>query len=134
METIMVQETDAATLDVLRTALQMMGFRVCSLTSDSENENENVLDMISRYHPKLVLLDCWLSNHSGKQICQWIKAHFKSLPVIALSCDNNIDTQYKVLGFDDYLKKPFGLDQLYGMVRKQLARHKPKKKRAELTS
>ena len=81
METIMVQETDAVTLDVLRTALQMMGFRVCSLTSDSEN----VLDMISQYHPKLVLLDCWLSNHSGKQICQWIKSHFKSLPVIALS-------------------------------------------------
>lgn len=129
METIMVQETDAATLDVLRTALQMKGFRVFSLTSDSEN----VLDLISRYHPKVVLLDCWLSNHSGKQVCQWIKAHFKNLPVIALSCDNNIDAQYKVLGFDDFLKKPFGLDQLYRTVRKQLARHKPKKNHAELT-
>lgn len=129
METIMVQENDAATLEVLSIALQMEGFRVYSLT----DQNENVLDMIRQHHPKLVLLDCWLSNHSGKQVCQWIKSHFPGLPVIAISCDNNIDAHYRELGFDDYLKKPFDLDQLYQVVRKQPSWYKRKKKYTELT-
>jgi DNA-binding response OmpR family regulator len=129
METIMVQENDTATLDVLSVALQMEGFRVYGLAE----QKENILVMIRRHHPKLVLLDCWLSDYSGKQICHWIKAHFRSLPVIALSCDNHIDAHYRELGFDDYLKKPFDLDQLYQVVRKQLSGYKRKKKHTELT-
>jgi DNA-binding response OmpR family regulator len=129
METIMVQENDAITLDVIGTALQMGGFPVCGMTGQSEN----ILDMIRQHHPKLVLLDCRLSNYSGKQICPWIKAHFPRLPIIALSCDNHIDEHYRELGFDDYLKKPFDLDQLYQVVRKQLSGYKQKKKHTELT-
>jgi DNA-binding response OmpR family regulator len=128
METIMVQEEDAATLEVLTIALQMERFQVCGLTA----YNDNVLDMIRLHRPKLVLLDCRLSNYSGKQICHWIKSHFRNLPVIALSCDNHIDEHYRQLGFDDYLKKPFDLDQLYQVVRKQLLGCKQKKKHAEL--
>ncbi|MDB5118429.1 MAG: response regulator receiver [Mucilaginibacter sp.] len=119
METILVQETDADTLEVLTVALQMKGYRVCSLT----NQNENILDMIRRHHPKLVLLDCWLSHYSGKQISHWIKAHFPRLPVIAFSCDNHIDQEYQKLGFDGYLKKPFDLDVLYQAIEKYLPRH-----------
>ncbi|MDB4922990.1 response regulator [Mucilaginibacter sp.] len=129
METIMVQERDAATLEVLTAALQMEGFRVCSLTDYSEN----ALVMIRRHRPELILLDCPFNNQSGKQICQWIKSHFPGLPVIALSCDNHIDAHYRELGFNDYLKKPFDLDQLYQVVRKQLTGDKRKKKYTELT-
>jgi DNA-binding response OmpR family regulator len=75
METIMVQQTDTATLEVVTVALQFEGFRVCSLT----DYNENILEMIKWHHPKLVLLDCRLSHYSGKQICHWIKAHFPRL-------------------------------------------------------
>jgi DNA-binding response OmpR family regulator len=129
METIMVQEEDAATLEVLTVALQMEGFQVLGLTDYSDN----ALEMIRRHRPKLVLLDCRLSNYSGKQICHWIKSHFRNLPVIALSCDNHIDEHYRELGLDDYLKKPFDLDQLYQVVRKQLVGYKQKKKLTELT-
>ena len=112
METIIVQELDADTLDVVSTALQMNGYRVYGLT----DQHENILEMIRRHHPKLVLLDCWLSKTSGKQIAHWIKAHFPRLPVIAFSCDNNIAEEYRRLGFDGYLKKPFDLDVLYRVI------------------
>lgn len=124
METILVQETDAATLEVLTVALQIEGYRVCSLTAD---QNENALDSIRRHRPKLVLLDCWLSHYSGKQINHWIKAHFPRLPVIAFSCDNQIDQEYHKLGFDGYLKKLFDLEVLYAAIRKyghKRSRHK----------
>ncbi|HEY9000654.1 MAG TPA: response regulator [Mucilaginibacter sp.] len=123
METILIQEADAATLEVLTIALQMKGYRVRSLT----DPNKNVLDMIRRHHPGLVLLDCWLSHHSGKQISHWIKSHFPRLPVIAFSCDNNIGVEYRKLGFDGYLKKPFDLQTLYGAIRKYLPRQRKHK-------
>src|SRR6185437_10035419 len=116
METILVQEMDADTLEVLTVALQMKGYRVCSLS----DHHSNVIDMIRRYHPKLVLLDCWLGHNSGKQISHWIKSHFPKLPVIAFSCDTNIDEEYHKLGFDGYLKKPFDLDVLYQAIGKYL--------------
>lgn len=103
--------------------LQMKGYRVRSLA----DRDDNVLDLIRRYHPKLVLLDCWLSHYSGKQITHWIKAHFPNLPIIAFSCDNDIDAAYHGLGFDGYLKKPFDLEVLYRAIRKYLP-HKRKRK------
>jgi DNA-binding response OmpR family regulator len=116
METIMIQEADPAILDVVTTALQMQGYRVCSLTDDKEN----ILEMIRRHRPKLVLMDCWLNHYSGRQISHWIKSHFPGLPVVAFSCDNQIDQHYRRLGYDDYIKKPFNLSHLYGTVRKYL--------------
>jgi DNA-binding response OmpR family regulator len=128
METILIQEADATTLEVVTVALQMEGYQVCSLT----DPNENALEMIRRHRPKLVLLDCWLSHYSGRQISHWIKAHFPRLPVIAFSCDNRIDEEYQQLGFDGYLKKPFDLDVLYQVVRQCLPRRSKRRKAAEL--
>ncbi|HEY9533366.1 MAG TPA: response regulator [Mucilaginibacter sp.] len=116
METILVQETDAATLEVLTVALQMEGYRVATLP----HQQENILELIRRHHPKLVLLDCWISHYNGKQTSHWIKSHFPRLPVIAFSCDNHIDEEYSKLGFDGYLKKPFDLTTLYTVIRNYL--------------
>lgn len=123
METIMVQEPDAATLETITFALQMKGFRVCNMS----DEHENILETISRQHPRLVLLDLWSGNFSGRQISQWIKAHFPKLPVIALSGDNQIDAQYRLLGFNDYIKKPFNLDLLNRVIRKNLPRRRTRR-------
>lgn len=120
METIMVQENDEATLEVVTAALKMKGYQVRSL----EDDNENAIERIRRYHPKLVLVDCWPGTNSGKQLAHWIKAHFRKLPIIAFSCDNQVEEQYRKLGFDGYLKKPFELEHLYGVIRQYLYRKK----------
>jgi DNA-binding NtrC family response regulator len=69
-----------------------------------------------------VLLDCWLGNHSSKEISQWVKTHFPVLPVVAFTCDNYIEEAYRKFGFDDYIKKPFDLDLLYQVVARQIQR------------
>jgi DNA-binding response OmpR family regulator len=117
METILIHEPDAAILDILNTALQMEGYQVYRL----ENHDFNALELIRRHRAKLLLLDCWLSSYAGKRLCGWIKAHFPCLPVIALSCDNDIDIHYRDFGFDDYLRKPFDLASLYQVIRKHLS-------------
>lgn len=117
METIIIQENDEATLEVVTAALQLEGYRVYRL----DDCNENTLVQIRRYRPKLMLLDCWLSMHSGKEVSYWVKTHFPRLPVIAFSCDNRIDQDYRLWGFDDYLKKPFDLEELYTIIRRHLS-------------
>ncbi|MEO6631366.1 MAG: response regulator [Mucilaginibacter sp.] len=123
METIMVQENDEATMEVVTAALEMKGYQVRSL----DGYNENAIERIRRYHPKLVLVDCWPGAHSGKQLSHWIKAHFRKLPIIAFSCDNQVEEHYRELGFDGYLKKPFDLEHLYGVIRQN--RHFKKRHR-----
>ena len=115
MDTIIIYEPDEAILDTVITALQMAGYRVHALS----DQQENVLKVIKSHGCTLVLLDCWLRNYSG-ELCLRVKAHFPHLPVIAFSCDSQINEHYRKLGFDDYILKPFDLDQLYQVVRKHL--------------
>lgn len=115
METILIQDGDAAIADIVITALRMEGYRACPLTDDQEN----ILEKIRGHRARLILLDCWLGQQSVR-LCGWIKAHFPDLPVIAFSCDNNISQNFRVLGFDGYLSKPFDLEELYQVVRKFL--------------
>lgn len=115
METILIQDDDEAIADVVITALRMKGYRACRLSDN----HENILETIRSHRAKLILLDCWLAKQSVK-LCGWIKAHFPKLPVVAFSCDNNIHQNFRALGFDDYLGKPFDLEDLYGIVDKFL--------------
>ncbi|MFC0513068.1 response regulator [Mucilaginibacter angelicae] len=113
METILLQESDAAVFDIVSTALEMEGYRVFSLS----NQHENALEMVRRHQPGLVLLDYWLRNHSGK-LCHWIKSHFPGVHIVVFSSDPGIRQQYHTLGFDGYLNKPFDLEELYAIVKK----------------
>jgi len=118
METILIQERDESTLELLSAALQTKGYKVCGLA----DPNQNVLEMIGRYHPKLVLLDCWLNHYSGQRIAQWIKVHFPALPLVALGGDSEVSKHYRELGFNGYLTKPFDLNLLNRVLRKQIHR------------
>jgi DNA-binding response OmpR family regulator len=119
METIIIQDTDEAILDILTVALKMEHFQVYSvLDCDS-----NFLDLIEELKPHVIMLDYRLDGKDCIQICHQVKAKYPHLPVIALSCNNNINDVYSKFGFDDYIPKPFDLDLLYSILRK----HIPKK-------
>jgi DNA-binding response OmpR family regulator len=120
MEMILVHERDSGTLEMITAALQMHGYRVCSLTDN----DGNLIATIRQRHARLVLLDCWLNNAADQRTLQWIKSHFPAVPVIALSCDKRIGEQYRQLGFDDYLDMPFDLETLYRLVGAKLPRRK----------
>jgi DNA-binding response OmpR family regulator len=112
METILIQDDDEAIAEIVITALSMEGYRACRLAGDEEN----IMEMIRSHHAKLIVLDCWLGKQSVK-LCSWIKAHFPGVRVIAFSCDNQAGENFRDLGFDGYLGKPFDLQELYGTVR-----------------
>lgn len=112
----MVQDTDAAVLEVLTLALEAEGFSVCPVKLC----DEHVMEMIDKVRPHVVMLDYKLDGEDCIKLCQRIKTKYPQLPVLALSCNVNIQERYKCSGFDDYIKKPFNLNLLYKVLRKYI--------------
>jgi DNA-binding response OmpR family regulator len=119
METIVIQDTDQDILDILCVALELEGFQVYAL-SDTGPE---FLELIDKAKPHVVVLDYRLSGADCIRLCGEIKERYPHLPILALSCNANINEVYRQFGFDDYIPKPFDLDLLYRILRK----HIPKK-------
>ena len=118
METILVQDKDDAILDVLTLALQDEGFEVISVNTCDE---EKILELIDKQRPHAVMLDIRLSDQDCIDVCKLIKSKYRHLPVIALSCNNNVHEEYDKHGFDGYIQKPFDLDLLYKVIRKHIS-------------
>ncbi|WP_374951885.1 response regulator [Mucilaginibacter sp.] len=118
METIIVQETDSDLLDVISYALTEGGFNVYPLLSC----DENFIDIIEKTKPHVVMLDFKLKGNECMRVLQEIKLKYPHLPVIASSCNANINEAYDQAGFDDYIHKPFKLDVLYHTMRKYIPR------------
>ncbi|MFA6083526.1 response regulator [Mucilaginibacter sp.] len=116
METIIIQDTDQDILDILYTALELEGFRVYGLNSCGED----FIELIGMARPHVVMMDYRLSGENCIRACREIKARYPHLPVLALSCNSNINEVYSRSGFDGYIEKPFELDQLYGILRKYI--------------
>jgi DNA-binding response OmpR family regulator len=118
METIIIQDTEKDILDILTTALELEHFKVFTVL---EQQND-LLNMIATLRPHVVILDYRLGGGDCAHICREIKKRYPHLPVIAMSCNSNINEVYDRQGFDDYIEKPFDLEHLYRVLRKHIPR------------
>lgn len=116
METVIIQDTNKDILDVLTTALELEHFKVFTVME----EERNLLEMIARLRPHVVVLDYRLEGKDCIRICREIKARYPHLPVVAMSCNSNINEVYDRHGFDDYIEKPFDLEHLYQVLRRHI--------------
>ena len=121
-ETVIIQETDSSILDILTYALESKGFNVYPLLDCGED----FMDLVEKARPHVVVLDYRLDGKRCIEICHLIKAKYPHLPVLALSCNSNIHEEYDKHGFDDYIPKPFDLDNLYAVLRKHIPKQEAK--------
>jgi two-component system, OmpR family, KDP operon response regulator KdpE len=109
----LVVEDEATMRKLLRVALVSHGFRVVEATSGAE-----ALRAAAAYVPDVILLDLGLADMDGiavvKQLREWA-----AIPVIVVSarCQEHTKVQALDAGADDYLDKPFGVDELMARVR-----------------
>jgi DNA-binding response OmpR family regulator len=120
MDKIVIQETDQAVLDVLKIALTEAGFQVHA----TNHLSTDFLEIIADEQPDIIVLDYKLSGSEAIKICCQIKQRFPGLPIIALSCNYNIDRDYQHDGFNDYIRKPFDIDLLVKIIRKHIPKTK----------
>ncbi len=115
MANIILSEADAGVRDVIIQALELQHHKIYSL-----EETKQFKSKTSDKHIDLALLDFTLNGQQCLQVLSKIKMIYPNLPVIALSCNNDIDQTYLSHGFIDYVRKPFDLDRLYYTVSKHV--------------
>lgn len=117
-ERILIIEDDEAIVKVLRRGLTFDGYQV-----DAAFDGEAGLLLARDYHPDLVILDWMLPGMDGLEVCQRIRALI-SVPVLMLTARDAVQDRISGLdaGADDYMVKPFDLDELLARVRALLRR------------
>jgi two-component system, OmpR family, KDP operon response regulator KdpE len=117
--TILVVDDEPAILRLLRTSLAGQGYDV----TEAE-DGAAALAAVEREKPDLVILDLGLPDRSGIEVIRSLRQR-STLPIIVLSVRD--DERGKVealdLGADDYVTKPFGVEELVARIRTAL-RHR----------
>jgi two-component system, OmpR family, response regulator MprA len=117
-ERILIIEDDEGIVRVLRRALSYEGYIV-----DTALDGETGLNLARDHHPDLVILDLMLPGMDGLEVCQRLRTG-GSTPIIMLTAKDAV--QDRVLGLDagadDYMTKPFDLEELLARLRALLRR------------
>jgi two-component system KDP operon response regulator KdpE len=115
---ILVVDDEPQIARVLRTGLKTHGYDV-RVASDGVSALETFED----WHPDLIVTDLAMPNLDGLELCRRLRA-VSQLPIIVLSVRGEEKTKVEALdaGADDYVTKPFGMDELLARVRAQLRR------------
>jgi two-component system KDP operon response regulator KdpE len=104
---------------VMRTGLSTHGFEV-RVAADGEA----ALDLFNDWHPALVITDLSMPNMGGLEFCRRIRL-ISDVPLIVLSVKSEERVKVEALdaGADDYVTKPFGMDELLARIRAALRRN-----------
>jgi two-component system response regulator MprA len=118
---ILTVDDDPAVLRALRRALTLEGYEV--LVAE---DGEAALALAERQPPDLVILDVMLPGLDGLTICRRLRAK-ATAPILLLTARDTVPDRVAGLdeGADDYVVKPFALDELLARVRALLRRTQP---------
>lgn len=117
MNKVLVVEDDTTIRECIRDFLMDKNYLV-----DSVADGAKALDMIKKTPPDLVILDLGLPKLSGESVCIEAKKLYPDLPIIILTAKNHTSeiVQGFQLGADDYISKPFELDELLARIKAKL--------------
>lgn len=117
MATILIAEDDRRVRESLERALRLEGYDV-----ETVPDGAAALEAHDREPPDLLLLDISIPNVDGLTVCRMIRARGHDTPVLMLTARHEIPDRVAGLdaGADDYLVKPFALEELLARVRARL--------------
>jgi len=115
---ILVVDDEPQITRVLRTSLSSRGYEV-----RSANDGESGLDLFAAWQPDLVVTDLSMPNMSGIELCRALRTK-SQVPIIVLSVKGEERTKIEALdaGADDYVTKPFSINELLARIRAGLRR------------
>ena len=112
---ILLAEDDTGISEVIKIILMDEGYSVHTAIT-----KKTIEEIIVKQKIALIYLDVSLSGESGKDIARTLKsdAKTKSIPLVMLSANTNIEEIAKDVDADDFLKKTFEIDELLSMTQK----------------
>jgi two-component system, OmpR family, response regulator MprA len=119
---ILVVDDDRAVRESLRRSLQFNGYQV-ELASDGQQ----ALESIGGSRPDAMVLDVMMPRLDGLEVCRRLRGTGDDLPILVLTARDTVSDRVAGLdaGADDYLPKPFALEELLARLRALLRRRNP---------
>ncbi|MBI2885929.1 MAG: response regulator transcription factor [Chloroflexi bacterium] len=110
---VLVVDDEPQIRRALRVALRANGYGVREAPT-----GEAALDLAAAHPPDLIVLDLMLPDMDGAEVCRRIR-EWSKVPIIILSVQDDIDVKVRALdeGADDYLTKPFNIQELLARLR-----------------
>jgi two-component system, OmpR family, response regulator len=119
---ILVVDDEPNIADLVATALRYEGFEV-----ETEATGRGAIDAVRDRSPQLVVLDVMLPDVDGFAVQERLRSDGRRVPVLFLTARDTVEDRVRglTLGGDDYLTKPFSIDELVARVRAILRRTQP---------
>ena len=115
---ILLVDDDPQLVRLVRTNLESVGYKVLTAM-----DTQSALELVDREMPDMILLDIMLPGIGGYELCQRIR-EFSDVPIIMLTA--KVEDMDKVrglkLGADDYITKPFNVQELLARIEAVLRR------------
>ncbi|TSJ41011.1 response regulator [Mucilaginibacter corticis] len=117
MKHILIVDDHEDILELIRDILEPEGYRVTTLSAV-----DDILKTVRDLSPDLVLLDFLLPGINGGEFCAQLKKDplTSHTPVIFLSAHSRVLDSLGHYGYDDFIAKPFAIDQLLQTVKKHI--------------
>jgi DNA-binding response OmpR family regulator len=119
---ILVIEDNPKMAQAIQISLRQQGYHTEMAATASEGE-----ELARSRNYDAIILDLMLPDRDGKQLCRELRRHKIATPILMLTALGSTDDKVAGLdsGADDYLTKPFHLEELLARVRSLLRRHQP---------
>jgi two-component system response regulator MprA len=119
---VLVVDDDPAVRESLRRSLAFNGYQV-----ELADDGEHALRKVAATHPDVVVLDVMMPRMDGLAACRALRAAGDDVPVLMLTARDEVSDRVAGLdaGADDYLPKPFALEELLARLRALLRRIGP---------
>jgi two-component system, OmpR family, response regulator MprA len=116
---ILVVDDDRAVRESLRRSLAFNGYSV-----ELAQDGQEALESIASNRPDALVLDVMMPRMDGLQVCRHLRSTGDDLPILVLTARDSVSERVAGLdaGADDYLPKPFALEELLARMRALLRR------------
>lgn len=113
MKKVLIADDDTGIVEALSVLLESEGYSVQTTIDGARVQKE-----IKAFSPDVILLDIWMSGQNGHDICKKLKLKgaTKHIPVIMISANQDTEMISKSCGADDFVQKPFDIDDLLTKV------------------
>ena len=119
VQRILVVDDESSISELVATSLKFVGFDVRTAATGSQ-----ALQIAQEFKPHALILDVMLPDQNGFEVCRQIRSEGQKVGVLFLTAKDSVEDKIAglTIGGDDYVTKPFSLEELVARLRALLRR------------